>query len=130
MLKEHTKYRFPDLGKENDLVFEVNYADNDIVKDCRVIKWTVGEDQGFIERKHLFEFLWTIGKPEEQRRMIPQKIRKVRNIQKLLKVKATKDVRKGEELIFQANIEVPLSEEELISEIKKSKKGFKFWKPF
>lgn len=121
MLKEYTKYRFPDLSSKNDLIFEVNYKNDDETKDCKIIKWKIDEKEGFIQRKHLFEFLWFIGTQEDHRKMIPQTIRKTRYIEKFVGVKVTRDIRKGEMLNFKIALDVPLSEEELMAEVKKGK---------
>ena len=121
MIQEHSKYNFPDLAKQNDLSFEVNYLDQDEVKNCQIIKWICGDKHGFIERKYLYEFLWAIGKRTDQQKMIPQKVRKTRYIEKFVGVKTTKDIRKGEMLNFKIKLEVPLSEEEIYGEIQRSK---------
>lgn len=119
MLKDFARYIFPDKAGGNNLTFEVNYSPED--KDMAMIRWKCGDKTGFIERKHLFEFLWVIGKPEEQRKMIPQKLRKTRYIQKTIGIKATKDIRKGEMINCTINLDIPLSEEEIVGEIQRSK---------
>ena len=119
MLKDWAKYTFPDKAKKNDLVFEVNYSPTET--HLETIRWRCGNKIGFIERKHLFEFLWVIGKSKEQQKMIPQTVRKTRYIEKLIGLKAARDIKKGEMLNFRINLDVPLSEEELYSEIQRSK---------
>lgn len=101
MLTERAKFKFEDKGRKNNFFGEVNWDEKDeSTNKSQVIKFTFPNgDVSFIERKHLAEFLMVIGTPEEQQKMIPQKITTVRQHQGLMKLKALKDVRKGEEIV-------------------------------
>ena len=121
MLTEYSKYVCLDKAKKNNLILEVNYSDDKDVKDCQIIKWSCGDKQGFIESKHLFEFLWIIGTREQQRKSIPQTITRVRVLEKTLEIKATKDIKKEQIIRVPIKINIP-TEEEIIGEMKKGRK--------
>ena len=119
MIKDFVKYRLPDKNGKNDLVFEINYSDKEEVKDAKIIRWSTGDKRGFIDRKTLYEFLWMIGTPEDHKRMIPQKITKVKWYETVLGITATKDIKKGERINVPIKLSLPATEEEIIGEKKK-----------
>jgi len=118
MMEDFNKYKFPDKKNNKGLVFEVNYSTDDKVFPCKMIKWYVGDEMGFIEAKHLFEFLFTIGSRNEQRKMIPQELTRVKHYETIIGIKATKDIRKGEMINVPISITLPTEREEAIAEIK------------
>ena len=106
MLKEFAKFSFEDQSRKNNFVAEVNWNEQDKnINESKIIKFTFPNgDISFVKREHLHEFLMVIGTPEEQRKMIPQKITTTRQHQGLMKLKALKDVKKGEEIISSYSI--------------------------
>ena len=63
--------------------------------------------------------LFAIGNEAEQRKMIPQKLTRVKWYETVVSVKATKDIRKGENITFPIKITLPSVEEEVIREVKR-----------
>jgi hypothetical protein len=125
MLKDYYHLRLPDLNKKNDIQMEVNWNLKDgELADCKVVKFIFPDkSEAYIKREDLNFFLFAIGKPEDQQKMIPQKLQKVRWYETVLKVKATKDIRKGEEIIFPIKITLPAQEENKIGSLKEKKVG-------
>ena len=125
MLETFEKFLIPDLGKKNKFFVEVNWnPEDELTNQCKVLKCTFPNgDQIFIEKKHLIELLFSIGSPEEQRKMIPQKILRTRNYETMIGVTAKKDIKKGEKINFPLKITLPTFEQEAIAEL--LPKGFR-----
>ena len=121
MLTEYTKFRLMDKAKKNDFYCEVNWEpESKDINNSKILKFVFPNNEvAFIEKKHLLEILFAIGAPSEQRKMIPQKISKVRWYETVLSVKALKDIRKGENIAFPIKLTLPAIEEEVIQEIKR-----------
>ena len=120
MIEKYDKFRISDLNKEKDFFVEVNYKDDPEINQCKILKITFpNKDVAYIKRDQLMAFLFAIGRPEDQRKMIPQTIRRTRWYETVIGVKATKDIRKGEMMNFPIKISLPDVSEEVISEIKK-----------
>ena len=121
MLKHHEKFRLVDLNGKPAATVDVNWNPEDKkTNECKVLKFTYPDGTtSHVERKLLNELLFAIGKPEDQRKLIPQVNRKVRWYETTLGVKATKDIRKGETITFPIKITLPSIEEEVIGEIEK-----------
>ena len=123
MLKDYAKAKIMDLyGKETGIELEVNWNPKDEkTNDCKVLRLKTPEGKEFFVKKEEFlVFLFTIGNPEEQAKMVPQKLTKSKWYETILSVKATKDIRKGENITFPIKISLPAVEEEIIGEIKKN----------
>ena len=120
MIENYEKFRISDLNKEKDFFIEVNYKDDPETNQCKILKITFpNKDVAYIKRDELMAFLFAIGRPEDQRKMIPQRIRRTRWYETVIGVKATKDIRKGEMMNFPIKISLPDVSEEVIGEIKK-----------
>ena len=133
MLQGYYKFRLPDKSKKNDFYAEVNWKEDESIESCQIIRFTFPDGkQAYLERKLLNEMLFAIGRKEDQRKMIPQKMTRVRWYETVVSVKAKKDIHKGENITFPIKISLPSVEEEVISEIKKSvpdtKSGIQLWK--
>ena len=123
MLKEFYHLRLPDMNHKKDIEMEVNWnpADNTL-NDCQVVKFIFPDKtEAYIKREDLNFFLFTIGKPEDQQKMIPQKLTKVKWYETVVGVKATKDIRKGENITFPIKISLPAEEVDAIKSIKVDK---------
>lgn len=115
MITSYEKFRIEDLKGEKDLLIEVNYSKNDEVKDCKTLKLTFPDgSQSFVKREHLFAFLFSIGTSDNQRDMVPEKLRHSRHYETVISVKAKKDIAKGELITFPLKITLPTIEEEVI----------------
>ena len=123
MLLEYEKFHLIDKNGKHRLFVEVNWdLDSAAINQCKVLKFVCpGGEELYVDRKLLNEMLFAIGRPEDQQKMIPQKLVRTRWYETVLSVKATKDIRKGEEIVFPIKLSLPAIEEEVIGEIKKSK---------
>jgi hypothetical protein len=124
MIKDHQKFKLIDLNNKPAGIVEVNWNPKDeSTNECKVLKFIYPDGStSFVERKILNELLFVIGKPEDQRKMIPQTIKRVRWHETVLSVKAHKDIRKGENITFPIKITLPSIEEEVIGELAKQLK--------
>ena len=122
MIKTYEKFRIVDLAGKPAVEIEVNWElNNTEMNECKVLKFNYPDGTvSYVKRELLNQLLFAIGTPEEQRKLIPQKLTKVRWYETILGVKATKDIRKGEMINFPIKISLPPIEEEVISELAKS----------
>ncbi|MCK9370410.1 hypothetical protein M0R04_10920 [Candidatus Dojkabacteria bacterium] len=111
----------PDLNKQNDWFLEVNWNPKDKkINDCKIVRVTFPDGkEALIEREKLHAVLFAIGRADEQRELVPQTQTRVMKFKKLLKVKAFKNMEKGEELIFPYEFEVPIAQIETIGKAPK-----------
>lgn len=122
MITKYEKFRLQSkIGKtkDDDLFAEVNWNDN--VQGCKDIRFTLGDKQAVIAKEYVNSMLFAIGTPQEQRKMIPQTIKRVKWYETILSVKAKKDIHKGENITFPIKISLPSIEEEAIAEVKRQK---------
>jgi len=132
MINTHEKFRlFNKIGKTNqdDLFAEVNWNDDPAIKDCQVVKFTLGDKQAVVDKKYLNSMLFAIGTADEQIKMIPQTIRRSKWYETIISVKAKKDIHKGENITFPLKITLPSVEQEAIAEIKKEQRENKILIP-
>ena len=112
MLTEHEKFNLVDPNMASTGVsLEVNWnPEDELTNDCKVLKMTLPDGSvKFIERKILLEILFAIGKPEDQRKMIPQTLETIHHYKSVLGIKASKDIGKGEMINFPIELSVPCS---------------------
>ena len=120
MLTTHEKFRMLDKGGNNNFFIEVNWKDDERIKNCQVFRFIFPDGKtAIIDKKHLLEVLFATGAPEEQQKMIPQTIRRSRWYETVISVKAKKDIVKGENITFPLKITLPTEEEAVIAEIRK-----------
>ena len=122
MIKTYEKFRIIDSAGKSAVVIEVNWNPyNPETNECKILKFNYPDGTtSYVKRELLNQFLFAIGTPEMQRKIIPQKLTKVRWYETILGVKATKDIRKGEMINFPIKISLPPIEEEVIGELTKS----------
>lgn len=124
MIDSHQKFRIPDENKVRDLVLEVNWNPKDKkTNQSKVIRVIYPDgSEAKIRREHLNAMLFALGNPEEQMKMIPQKVERVHWIRTTLGVKATKDIKKGEAINFPIEISAPCSlAQEILGDVDKSR---------
>lgn len=121
MLTDHEKFRVQDQGGKNDFFFEVNFnKEDEKTNDCKVVKVVFpNKQEAYIKREHLHAILFAIGNEEQQQKLIPQKVVHSRWYETILSVKATKDIRKGEQITFPVRLSMPDQTEEVIGDLKK-----------
>jgi len=109
-----------DEDKKNDWFVEVNFKDDKEIKDSKILKVTFPNgDVAYTRREYLNAMLFAIGRPEDQQKMIPQRMTHSKWYETILSIKATKDIRKGEQITFPIKISMPATEEEIIGKVKK-----------
>lgn len=121
MIDTHEAFKMKDISGKNDLLIEVNWNPKDEKSNgCKVLKLTYPDKTtAYIKKEYLNSVLFAIGNEEEQRKMIPQIMRRVRWYETVLSVKATKDIRKGEQITFPIKLSLPSEEKEIIDSLKK-----------
>lgn len=121
MLTEYEKLQWVDADERKiGVTFEVNWdPTNEKTNASKVLKMTLPDGKvHYIKRDFLNAFLFVIGTEEDQRKMLPQKIITTKWYETVVSVKATKDIRKGEEVVFPIKISLPDERREAIQEIK------------
>lgn len=119
MIQGHEAFQIEDSNGKNHLTLEVNWSEDSKVKDCQLVKVTMRTDKGdytaIIRRDLFYSFLFAIGRAEEQREIIPQTLTKVRWLETVLGIKATKDIRKGEMINVPVKLSIPLEKQAVIT---------------
>ena len=126
MLETHEKFRIIDKNnRSTGVVLEVNWNPDEMTTNkCQVIKMTTSEDKEyFIDRNLFLEFVFSIGRPEDQQKMVPQKIYNVRWYETILGIKATKDIKKNEMINVPIKLTLPVREGETISDVRRPNGG-------
>lgn len=118
MIDTHEKFRVPDEGKTHELIFEVNWNQNDPKSnECKLIRVTMPNgDVCLIKKEHLNAILFAIGTESEQRKLVPQRVGHSRHYSTVLGITATKDIRKGEKIVVPVTLTLPTVYEEVIGE--------------
>lgn len=121
MLESHEIFDIPDENKNHNLQIEVNWNPTDPkTNECKVIK-VIHPDgkESYIKKDYFFSVLFAIGTSEEQRKAVPQTVTKSKWYETVLSVKATKDIAKGESIVFPIKISLPDERREAIAELKR-----------
>lgn len=106
MITEHTKARIHDLRGKHDMDLEINFSVNPDFKNC--VKVSVGKEEIIVDMKDLYEFVFWAANEEQQANLVPMSQTKVRTIEKLHRVEAKKDIKKGEFLNVRCVTNVPV----------------------
>ena len=109
MISDFDKFILSDENKENDFTVEVNWNPNDPKSNhSQLVRFTFPDGkQSIVKRDLLNAILFAIGKPEDQRKMIPQTLQPVHHWEKKLAIVAKKDIAKGEQIIVGVNGSIP-----------------------
>ena len=120
MIKGHEIFKIIDENKINSFKIEVNWNEKDEkTNKCKMLRVIFPDGKEcVIKKESLAAILFAIGNEEEQRKLIPQKITRVRWYETVLSVKATKDIRKGENITFPVKLTMPSEEEQIIGALK------------
>jgi hypothetical protein len=103
MIQEHNKAVIPDASGHNDLEVEMNW--NDKTHDAVRIK--LGDKEAIIKIDDLFGLAYTLASPEQQAELMPVRHTTVTKYFKQHVVKAKRDIKKGDQLIVNCEINVP-----------------------
>ena len=100
MLTEHHKVTFPAWAGRDELGAEVNWDDKEKTKGSQIVRFSLGDKVAYVKRDDLLQFFFAIAESADQRKMIPQTIHRVHEQTMKLAIKATKDIKKGEEIVM------------------------------
>ena len=95
----------PAKSNKNGLGVEVNW--NKEVTPCKQIKFTIKDNSVIISNEDLYSMLMFFGNEEQQTQLIPVTTTKMKMIKRILRVKAHKDIRKGELVNFPYEYPIP-----------------------
>lgn len=124
MLEGYEKLQVVDTSERTTgVTFEVNWDEsNPETNECKILKMSTPDGKTHYVKKEIFmAFLWLIGNPDEQRKMIPQTFHRTKWYETVVGITATKDIKKGEKINFPLKLSLPSIEEEAIAEIKGNK---------
>ena len=121
MLETHEKFRIIDKNnRSTGVILEVNWnPDDEKTNKCQVIKMTYDNKEYFVDRNLFLEFVFAIGRPEDQQKMVPQKIYNVKWYETVLGITATKDIKKGEKINVPIKLTLPAHEQDTISDVRR-----------
>ena len=126
MLNEHRTFKLKAASGETVEV-EINWSDNLKVKDCGLVRFKVGDEEVELQRNDLASLMMLLGNAEEQKKMMPMKLTKVRKLERMLTFEwqASKDYKKGEKVTVKAPwIDTATDVEEVLQDaVKNLKKG-------
>jgi len=88
MIEDFTEF------SKNGLTVQVNWDEQS--KPCKFIKFKIGDNEAVIPNGDFYTMMMVFGTPEQQEELIPVKETKLRQITTLLKIRAKKDIKKGE----------------------------------
>lgn len=106
MLKNKNTVKLKDLEGKNKVIVDINFRET----DPEVVKITMGDKFAVVDRKELFGVALVLGKPQEYEELLDSSQKKeveVVNHTRAITVKATKDIKAGEEVVFNIQYEVP-----------------------
>ena len=97
MISKYQKFKIKGLK------IEANY--NDKVKNCKKIKFTLGEETAEINKNDLYALLMLYADDEQMEAGLTK--RPFRKITRMFKAKLKEDKKKGEDVVFPLTYEVP-----------------------
>lgn len=107
-MKSHNIAVIPDIKHQNDIECEINK--NDEYQDYVVLK--MGDKKAYVKIKDLYGLIFMLVGEEEQKDMMPVRKTEVRIYERQHRIKLKKDMKKGEIVVANCRIEVPLIVEE------------------
>lgn len=96
MISKYAKYEF------NGVKFECNYSEE--VKPCKMVKITIDDKTAEISNSDLFALMVMYANEEQMADCIVRK--PFKTIKKMIKVKARKDFKAGDDIVFPIDYEV------------------------
>lgn len=106
MLKEYNVIKFPNLGGDN-VEMEINFN-----SETDAIRVKVGDKTGIISKQDIYPVIFVIADPENQSKLMPVQKTEIRKYIKQHRVKLLKNMKKGEEMVVNCEVDVPLTIEQ------------------
>lgn len=121
MLTTHEKIRIPNINLEGkNLEIEINYrGKKDFVYDeiegmeipvkdeKRILKFKIGEEEAEIRYKDIWSVVFMCGDSVNQTVLAPVKWSEQRYINQRLKIKADRDIKRGETIVVKHTVKLP-----------------------
>lgn len=108
MMSEYNKATLSDLKGKRDVEMEVNFSPE--LKEY--VKITIGSEEATIAIKDLYSFVFLVGDEEQQANLLPERRTTIRKYVRQHRVKAKQTIHPGKEMVFNCEIDVPLTVEE------------------
>lgn len=105
MIHSHQQIEIPGLGNTKPLNIEINWKDD--IED--VVKFRIGDQTAIIKRQDLFSFMFVTGTPEQQEALMPVRSTKIVKHLRQHRIVAKKDIKAGEKLVVNCEIDVPVA---------------------
>ena len=119
MLKSHNFCLLKDNKGDNDVEVEINFDK----KQPDVIKMVMGGKTAVINKRELYSMTLLIADEIAQEELMPVNKIDVTQFTRSIRLKAEKDIKKGEEIIANVEIEVPTYLKKKFKGLKNPKKG-------
>ena len=111
MIKGHNVAKLEDFSGDNhEIEIDVNW-DKDLME---FIKLTIDDKIVYVKKSDLFAIMFLLATPEQQVEMVPVKREEMKEYERQHRVKLTKDMKEGEELVVNCKIHVPTIIDEAI----------------
>jgi hypothetical protein len=119
MLENKNKVEFPTKGGSK-VEMEINFS-----SDKDKVKIIVDGREGIISKKDLYPFVFVIADEETQSKLMPVQRTTIRKYVKQHRVELLKDMKKGDVMVVNCEVDVPLTVEQGLSGIIDNKKRSK-----
>lgn len=107
-----------DVDGRTPIFLDINFGGQERYKDTVMI--SIGDSERRIIRySDLFSFMFVLGTPEQQAKMMPVRQELGNEYMKQVRIKCKKDMKEGEELVVNIRVNVPqVVEEQILKDIK------------
>jgi len=108
MIKTHEKYPIPAVVGREQIWLEVNWSKDKDIKDAQKIKLTWGDKSMVIATGDLYLILVALVRRDQQGSLITPfaKVSKKSYVDRVVRIKAKKNIAKGEEIVMPLKIPV------------------------
>ncbi len=104
MINDHQVLRMRSLKDNKDVEVEVNFSDNEEVKDCAILKFKYNGTEFAVKQDDLLQIMLVIGTPKTQKSLLPVTYTNIKKMERLLMFEfvTTKAYKKGEKITIKA----------------------------
>lgn len=114
-IKNEAQAILEDVKGVNAVQFDVNFDPE--YKDC--VKITLDGKESIIKYNELFSFMFFLAKKEQQAQMMPVQQELGNEYMKQIRIKCSKDMKEGEELVVNVRVNVPeLVESQILKDMR------------
>jgi hypothetical protein len=103
MIKKRNVAKLKDSNKQHDVSIEVNKKG--VPSDVVVLHFD--KEVAYINKKDLYDVVFMIADPDTQVEMLPTAVTTVTTYERSIKIKATKDIKKGETITANVSYSIP-----------------------